>query len=427
MSTIANLPPEAPLSSIATGKYFRLAAFLQRTAKDAQNSLIKHKWKILAFLFIMFHLIGAFIGKLHVKSNSSVTYKFFDTLSLSGGEFFSNLFAIGLFFYFVFLAAWNLGLRPPSYFKSIGGAFCLSVAISVLLAADAYKVINKEIVTLPKELSGMIYLLITQRQALLVLTILTLVVVGVGAYHIFRTLFSVTYEGTGIQIKLPGQTVYYVPIYPQISWQNTGITVKTGDKLNIELSGYVSPGAIGEISELKKHMEAFDKWQQKKFGTCCNSDEQNEVEERQQTYNETLDDVLSSPTTWPYTGPEGYKEEWYGPNNKLPILKTHRNYRKDYFFREDDCLTVKGLPHNRVIGIIRAKGEPTPKEAGPQSSAYDYLKDRDTLLDLSSDRYPFTYEANKSGDLWVVINDVDIARWDNSGMFFLKLTRNAWL
>ena len=402
---------------------FYLKFFNWIKSEKVINSYVKFSRKFLALLLLMVHLIGAYFGMNYLVAKNSEMETFFQTVSLSGEDFFNHLFTIGLFFYFVFLAAWNLGLRPPSYLRSIGGAFCLSIAISVLLAADAEKFGNHTSKSMPENFSTMIYLLITQRQALLVLAILMIVVVGIGGYHLFRTLFSVTYSGSGIQIKLPGQTMYYVPIYPQISWQNTGIKIQSGDHLHIELSGYVSPGGIQQISELQKHMDAFNNWQEME----TKNKKKGGISKNTESCRKALNKVLMNPTTWPYTGPEGYPEDWYGPVDKKEILKTHRNYKEDYFFREDECLTVKGLPHNRVLGIIRAKGDPKPKEAKPGSPAYDYEKDKEELIDLSADRYPFTYEAKKSGELWLVINDVDIARWDNSGMFFLKLTRNAWL
>ena len=131
---------------------------------------------------------------------------------------------------------------------------------------------------------------------------------------------------------------------------------------------------------------------------------------------------------WPYTTAAGYPEVWYGPKNKLDVLQQHPLYRKDYYYREDAGLTIKGVPHNRVLGIIRRAGDPAPREARHCQSGYDWTDPahREELIDLSSAKYPILVEPKHSGELWVVINDVDEVRYDNGGMFFLKLTQNAW-
>jgi hypothetical protein len=363
---------------------------------------------------IIVHLLGAYAGAYWLAQDqlnpiSSALNTFFAQLSLSGSVFFSQLFISGCFLYALFLALWYFGVRPTSHTRAVGGAFALSFAISILLSADYGRRTASVDSNPPDSFSGLIYRLVTEHQPILALSLITLMAVLVGTYYIFRSLFSVEYTGSGIQIKLPGQTVYYMPVYPQISWQNTGISLREGEKITIELSGYVSPGALQEISELEEHMKAFVEWQ----------DRGSKPEEWS---------GLPQAATWPYTGPEGYLEEWYGPTKKLEVLKSHPIYKQDYFYRKDTGLTVKGLPHNKVLGIIRAAGEPEPRKAERGQPAYDWENkdDQQRLLYLSSERYPVKIEAKKSGDLYIVINDVDEARWDNGGMFFLKLTRNAW-
>jgi hypothetical protein len=134
------------------------------------------------------------------------------------------------------------------------------------------------------------------------------------------------------------------------------------------------------------------------------------------------------PSIWPYTGPEGYLKEWYGSEDqKKTILKNHPLYgSKDYYYQEDKFLTVKGLPHNVVLGFVQGSGEEKPLEATYREAAYDWREDREKLYKLSSENYPITIQIRKTGTFWVVINDVDIARWDNGGLFFMKLTKKRW-
>lgn len=145
---------------------------------------------------------------------------------------------------------------------------------------------------------------------------------------------------------------------------------------------------------------------------------------------------IGRPAIWPYTGPEGYPKKWYEGKDKLRVLKEHKLYGNDNFYKKDTLLTVKGQPHNTVIRFIRSFGDGGPKHADTEDGkptyepAYDWAKDEDKkeLLLLSAIQYPLAQqEIPRSGKLWVVINDVDIARWDNAGMFFLKLTCRAWL
>jgi hypothetical protein len=34
--------------------------------------------------------------------------------------------------------------------------------------------------------------------------------------------------------------------------------------------------------------------------------------------------------------------------------------------------------------------------------------------------------ADPSGELWIVINDAGVVRWDDAGLFMMKLTRSTW-
>ncbi len=84
-----------------------------------------------------------------------------------------------------------------------------------------------------------------------------------------------------------------------------------------------------------------------------------------------------------------------------------------------------GQPHNKVFGIISYSEPKNTVDDGP-GNAYDWSNDehRDLLIELSQYKYPYEIPTKRSGHLWVVINDVDQFRWDNGGLFWLKLTRH---
>lgn len=101
-------------------------------------------------------------------------------------------------------------------------------------------------------------------------------------------------------------------------------------------------------------------------------------------------------------------------------------WSEDYYYEQDACLTVKGQTHNKLFGFIQVEGEEKPLSP-LHGKAYDWAeaKDREQLISLSSENYPIAIEAKRTGKLWVVINDDDAARWDNAGLFFLKVTRKS--
>ena len=136
---------------------------------------------------------------------------------------------------------------------------------------------------------------------------------------------------------------------------------------------------------------------------------------------------LEDAPIWPYAEPFGYEEEWYGPG-KPKFLTEHPLYKDNHFFKKDSCLTIMGLPHCKVVGTIILSGEDPPRSASLNQRAYDWSskEDREELLNFSAKQYPISITAKKAGELWVVINDVDLARWDNTGLFFLKVTKQAW-
>jgi hypothetical protein len=70
----------------------------------------------------------------------------------------------------------------------------------------------------------------------------------------------------------------------------------------------------------------------------------------------------------------------------------------------------------------------TPRNATDGKPGYDYAlqEDKNKLIEFHSTMGTKTLgEATAKGDgeLWVVINDADTYRWDNAGLFFLKVIK----
>lgn len=208
---------------------------------------------------------------------------------------------------------------------------------------------------------------------------------------------------TGLQFTAANRRIYYFPIYPQMSWQNTGIRLRAQDQIQVDLYGWVSPGGFVDLGPLKDHMDKFVEWQ---LGT-----------------REKPPSVTELPQ-WRYTGPEGYDPAWYEGSTKLPVMASHKVYQQDRYYEKDMGLTVRGLPHNIVIGTIAPEGQ-RPRSALGGAPGYEWPRDRDEsgLINLSRSHaeYPINLEARTAGYLWVVINDVDECRWDNSGLFFMTV------
>lgn len=381
-----------------------------REQRDKRVEWLKRQTWLPILLYLGVAYSGALLftqGPLRPSENTDA-FDVFSPLSLSGGVLFSSLFVSGLILFALVAAARRLSGHGPLRLRIVGGIIALSIAVSVLLAADAAQRAQAAGAEPVDSLWGLLYTLLTQRQSLLILTLLMLVVAIIVSYYVVRSLFSVQYEGTGVQFRLPGQTVFYVPIYPQCSWQDTHIELREGQTVTVEISGYVSPGALGDLAALQKQKDAVMDWQGRG----------SKLEE----YGEIIQDV-----TWPYTDAAGYQEEWYKEGTMIEILKSNPIYRQPEYYKKDTFLTIMGLPHNRVVGKIVDEGEEPPRKATEVGPGYDWSKpeDRDVLLDLSSKNYPIRLNVKCSGNLWVVINDVESIRWDNGGLFFLKLTRHG--
>jgi hypothetical protein len=94
---------------------------------------------------------------------------------------------------------------------------------------------------------------------------------------------------------------------------------------------------------------------------------------------------------------------------------------KDY--RHDTGLTVQGVPHNRVVGIILPRDK-EPNKPSNGTPGYHYEKDKEKLIDFKVDPRQLKLETmttKEGGVLWVVINDAEVYRWDNAGLYFMKL------
>jgi hypothetical protein len=102
--------------------------------------------------------------------------------------------------------------------------------------------------------------------------------------------------------------------------------------------------------------------------------------------------------------------------------------RKTKHYNDDTGLTVQGVPHNRVVGITLPRGEipnkPSPERPdSPGKPGYKYSEDGDKLIKFDVDPEQRKMEATPkhAGVLWVVINDAEVFRWDNAGLYFMTL------
>lgn len=328
-------------------------------------------------------------------------------------HFFLATLVLSLLVFAVSASFRHLGLWRP-----LLSAIAIAGVIALLLAADAQHLLppespeasgvpgNPRRIAPPDSTAKLLYLLIVYRPALLGLSVLALGGTFLVVYFAFRLLFPFEYTGSGIQFRFPGHTVNYLPIYAQVSWQDTKIQLKKGDRISVELYGWVSPGGLQNLREWEKYTQRLVEWQK-----------QGAVRAEWPS--------VGLPYTWPYEGPVGYPKRYYRGQTQLAVMRKHPLYQKPDFYREDELLTVRGCTHLQVFGIILPPGQ-EPRKATDGDRAYDWNTDSEELLSLSNDQYPIEVEANRSGRLWVVINDVDAARWDNVGLFFMTLTRRAW-
>lgn len=296
--------------------------------------------------------------------------------------------------------------------SALGISSLFALGISSLLALDAQQARDDEKVE-NMTLTGLAYILLVKRKPLLALLVLSLLGVGLTAYYVFKSI-GVTFEAeeSTLTIKLPGQTVHYFPIHSQWGWQNTGITLKPDQPFKYSLTGYVSPGSLQDIDLRNLQLREF-----KRSGK----------------------EYASPELKWPFTDPEGYLDLWYQKateDEKRECDKEYGDKKADRdncytgvtkHYDEDTGLTVQGVAHNRVVAIILPR-DLKPGNAGHGRPGYDYRlqenKDRLMLFESSGPTTALKQtkaKAKEEGLLWVVINDADAYRWDNVGLFFLKL------
>jgi hypothetical protein len=354
-----------------------------------------------------------------------------------------------------------MGFQPIEWWKFLFGTMPIALTALLLLKMDQYEQSAQPRPTPDceaknqieasndneKERNGMswaelVYNLFVRRKSLVALFVLCTTVTVLVTCFFVRSLVKVDNQGaSGVVVQLPGETVYYTPIYPyakwqefpdsswrETSWQNTGIDLEKGDEFTVEISGMVSPGSLQNVPDMAKWTEY-----NKAYWDCKAGLNEGCIVLPKPT-------PLKTPIMWPFTGPEGYSPEWYpNPNPSRSSLPQKGKPGYDYIersFWDDQGLTVKGVPHNWVIGLILPEGdkprqpkeEETPEKPSDSSSRqYDFGNDMDKteLVNLSCKEYPHDYLALKTGKLWVVINDADAFRWDNEGWFFLKLTKHV--
>ncbi len=252
-----------------------------------------------------------------------------------------------------------------------------------------------------------------QRKALVALTfLLTLSSIWL-IVSMIPSLLRVEYtDSAGIGIRFGDRghrkSLDFYPISPHVGWQNTRIRLKKDESFQVEILGRVSPGYVRSLKEIREYIKGIEKWE-----------------------NMPKPEIL-----WRFCGPKGYEDEFYeqARRGETPDLWRLPHYKDDL------GLTVKGLPHNTVVGIVLPEGI-KPKGVKPEKCVksekgiepekekqYDWETDRSSrkpkLILLSpnlDERYPITRQALNSGVLWVVINDAAPFRMDNMGQFFMTV------
>jgi len=286
------------------------------------------------------------------------------------------------------------------------GIVLFSFGLSILISLDDYRSAHEDS-SKPDTVWALIAWLF-RRQSLLFILVVAVATCAFVVYRITASLVSTEYTGgAGLLVRLPGKTIHYFPLSPY-GWYNTGINLREGEKLEVEVTGQVSPGFLRHEDDFWK---AVSDYQEFKAGIVKQRPPQ------------------PSDFQWPFTGPEGYPREWYKKDNPFrpAILRNHPTYKEDFAFETDQGLTVRGLPHNSVVGIVLPEGEAPRRAQGIDDPSYVFSRTggRDNLIYLSAKResYPLEVTAGSSGYLWMAINDADLMRWDNSGFFFVRLTR----
>jgi hypothetical protein len=190
----------------------------------------------------------------------------------------------GLVLYVAFYAA--LGVDTPFKDKvfAILAVVSFTLTISILLALDDdQQPIEENLENMT--FAGLGYVLLVRRKPLVAVLVLTLAAIGLAVYYLSKSMgVTLEAEGSSLPIKLPGQTIHYIPIHSQLGWQNTGIELKAEQKVKYSIAGAVSPGYLQDIDIRSAQLRG---------------------------YKLALHDDESPEPRWPFTGPEGYEQDQY--------------------------------------------------------------------------------------------------------------------
>jgi hypothetical protein len=252
--------------------------------------------------------------------------------------------------------------------------------------------------------------------------------IGFGTYYFAASLFKVEYTKSGFQVNLPGRTVYYVPVLPMYDWQDTGVRLKRGDDYDVEIVGYASTASWGLLIQgLGRTLQDTDLSYRQKIDILDHlPDAQGFAGPGGIPATAYTGDCPSPKQLPPQFGglPEEEQQKEFERRITLKLERTRSTKRIEGYgcfpySSEAPGLVVRGLPHNTIVGIIQDPTAGDPKD-GPNAYSWEQ-KDKEGLVNLSSDKYPVPKKADRSGSLWVVVNDAAGTRWDNTGMFILSI------
>jgi hypothetical protein len=270
------------------------------------------------------------------------------------------------------------------------------------------------------DFAGLIYEIFCHRKSLLAFFIVGIGGIIAAIYYMARPFVRVEQEeSAGLRIHMLTTIDDYFAINPYEGWQNTKIQLRKGQLFSVNISGQVSPGNMQNFGPLQKYIDERTAW------------------DNTQPHQPGQTAPIRPEMKWPFSDPSGYKDSQYPSScpSSDPAQKAPPRTRQGILwnYKCDPGLTVMGLPHNTVIGII------LPPTLLPTIARYDATVQHDlpgyewdntkntgtknALLNLSSEQYPLNCKAASDGYLWVTINDADAFRFDNSGEFFMKVTR----
>ncbi len=319
----------------------------------------------------------------------SMLYIYFSATALS------LLFVGSLIYTSIYL--FDLGQDDLS-FSGYFGVLLLATAVAFLLSIDKGKAIPLSVYK--GGIKSILRYLIMSRGA----SLAGISIVILAFAFAFASLFNQQIEvkistEKGIVVGSKRNPTHFFTINPFQSWQNTGILLTKGDEIKVTVTGAVSPGYAQNIKSINECVQ---------YMINCDKKYNKDTKE----LHECKAKKGSSPNIpWPYTQPGGYKMDFYTEYTKRPEMR-------EFFgelpkFTDDDGLTVKGKPHNSVIGAVASEGKSL------DGVKYDWSVDGSDLFDFSHSNEN-TFEVPIEGYLWVVINDEEAFRHDNGGLYYLR-------